>query len=295
MSKRMKTGFRIILVLLGMVIIAYWALVASLPDVQTIENYRPESTVINLHNFNWDRAELAPVKKYVSLRRISPELRTAVIISEDDTFFGHSGININELKKAFQENWQKKRYARGASTITMQVARNAFLTKKKSIVRKIKEILLARKLERVWSKQQIFEYYLNIAEWGPNVYGVEAAAYYYFNKPAAQLNLAEATLLAGILPNPIRLNPFVNWAGARKRQARVLRLMRNARLINDAEYQNLLAQEINLRGSQPKLVIDEINTAPQASIFDSSLQDVAIPDSIRKQADTTGIIFLPEE
>ncbi len=295
MSKRMKTGFRIILVLLGMVIIAYWALVASLPDVQTIENYRPESTVINLHNFNWDRAELAPVKKYVSLRRISPELRTAVIISEDDTFFGHSGININELKKAFQENWQKKRYARGASTITMQVARNAFLTKKKSIVRKIKEILLARKLERVWSKQQIFEYYLNIAEWGPNVYGAEAAAYYYFNKPAAQLNLAEATLLAGILPNPIRLNPFVNWAGARKRQARVLRLMRNARLINDAEYQDLLAQAINLRGSQPKLVIDEINTASKASIFDSSLQDVAIPDSIRKQADTTGIIFLPEE
>ncbi len=295
MSKRMKTGFRIMLVLLGMAIIAYWALVASLPDVQTIENYRPESTVINLHNFNWDRAELAPVKKYVSLRRISPELRTAVIISEDDTFFGHSGININELKKAFQENWQKKRYARGASTITMQVARNAFLTKKKSIVRKIKEILLARKLERVWSKQQIFEYYLNIAEWGPNVYGAEAAAHYYFNKPAAQLNLAEATLLAGILPNPIRLNPFVNWAGARKRQARVLRLMRNARLINDAEYQDLLAQEINLRGSQPKLVIDEINPAPKASIFDSSLQDVAIPDSIRKQADTTGIIFLPEE
>lgn len=295
MSKRVKIGFRIILILLGLAIIAYWGLVSSLPDVETIENYRPESTVINLHNFNWDRAQLAPVQKYVPLSRISRELRTAVIISEDDTFFGHSGINIHELKKAFQENWQKKRYARGASTITMQVARNAFLTKKKSIVRKVKEILLAKKLERVWTKQRIFEYYLNIAEWGPNVYGVEAAAYYYFNKPAEQLNLAEATLLAGILPNPIRLNPFINWTGARKRQARVLRLMRNARLIDEVEYQDLLAQEVNLRGSQPKLVRDEIKTVPPASIFDSSLQDVRIPEHVRQQADSTGIIFLPEE
>ncbi|MDZ7318171.1 MAG: transglycosylase domain-containing protein [candidate division KSB1 bacterium] len=291
----MKIVFRFIILVVGIVVVAYWALVASLPDVETIENYRPESTVINLHNFNWERGQVAPVQKYVSLSRISPELRTAVIISEDDTFFGHSGININELKKAFQENWQKKRYARGASTITMQVARNAFLTKKKSIIRKVKEILLAKRLERVWTKQRIFEYYLNIAEWGPNVYGAEAAAYYYFNKPAAQLNLAEATLMAGILPNPIRLNPFVNWSGARRRQARVLRLMRNARLISDVEYQDLLAQEVSLRGSEPKLVIDEIKTTPPPSIFDSSLQDAAIPESVRQQADTTGIIFLPEE
>ena len=295
MSSRTKTIFKLFAIILVGLLIGYCVIVANLPDVTTIENYRPESTVINLTNFNWGRANSAPVMKYVPLSRISPELRTAVIISEDDTFFGHSGINLTELKKAFQENLQKKRYARGASTISMQVARNAFLTKKKTITRKIQEILLTRKIEKLWSKQKIFEYYLNIAEWGPNIYGAEAAARYYFDKPAAQLNLAEASLLSGILPNPNVLNPFENWSGAKKRQARVLKLMRNAKLINDEEFKNLIAQEIYLRGSQPILVEEEKLLVPEISIFDSALKDPRIPEQYKQQADTTGIIFLPEE
>ncbi|MCU0644058.1 MAG: transglycosylase domain-containing protein [bacterium] len=293
MSNRTKNIFRGFAFLIALIILGYWLLIASLPGVTTIENYRPESTVIDLSNFNWDKDIVAPVRKYVPLSKISPELRTAVLISEDDTFFGHSGINITELKKAFQENLEKKRYARGASTITMQVVKNAFLTQQKTLTRKIKEILLAKKIEKIWSKQKIFEYYLNIAEWGHNIYGAEAAARYYFNKPASQLDLAEASLLAGMLPNPKILNPFKNWNRVKNRQQRVLRLMRNARLITDQEFENLLSQTIYLRGSAPKF--EERPMIPDVSIFDEALKDPRIPKEFKDKADSTGIIFIPED
>jgi len=293
MSNTKKNIIKISGLLLLLIIIGIGLLMESLPKVTEIESYQPESTVYNLDQFDWNKKILAPVRKYVPLRQISPELRTAVIISEDDTFFGHSGINLTELKKAFQENLKKKRYARGASTLTMQVARNAFLTKQKTLIRKVKEIILARRLEKSWSKQKIFEYYLNIAEWGKNIYGAEAAARFYFDKPAAQLNLAEASILAGILPNPIVLNPFHNWSAVKKRQLRVLKLMRNAKLISDDEYKSLISQEVYLRGSKPSVV--EYDKTPEISIFDQALQDPRIPEQLKRHADSTGIIFLPEE
>ncbi len=271
MAVSKKNILKIILVFFGLIIVGYWLLLASLPGVADITQFQVKSTVSNLEHFEWKNRKLAPVRKYVPLRQISPELRTAVIISEDDTFFRHSGINLTELKKAFQENLKKKRFARGASTITMQLARNAFLTKKKTIVRKIREILLAKRIEQVWSKQKIFEYYLNIIEWGENIYGVEAAARYYFDKPASRLNLAEASLLAGILPNPIVLSPFDNWSGVKRRQIRVLKLMRYARLITEDEVKTLAAQEIYLRGSKPKWVEYDLNR--EISIFEKALRE----------------------
>lgn len=267
-------------------------LIESLPSRSEIENFRPESTVSRLNKFDWSKRSLAPVRKYVPLRQISTELRTAVLISEDDTFFEHSGINLTELKKAFQENLKKKRYARGASTITMQVARNAFLTKKKTLIRKLKEIILAKRIEKIWTKQKIFEYYLNIVEWGDNIYGAEAAAYFYFDKPASQINMAEATILAGMLPNPIVLNPFKNWPAVKKRQLRVLKLMRNAKLLTDEEYDSLVDAPIYLRGTQP-LIPEQV--MPDSSLFEKALQDPRIPQELKQQADTTGIIFIPEE
>lgn len=288
-----KNILKIIGFILVVIVLITLFLIFNLPSISEIESYKPESTVYSLDHFDWSKKDAALVRKYVPLHQISPELRSAVIISEDDTFFGHSGINLTELKKAFQENLKKKRYARGASTITMQLARNAFLTKKKSLFRKIKEILLARKIEKVWSKQQIFEYYLNVAEWGSNIYGAEAAARFYFDKPAAQLNLSEASLLAGMLPNPVVLNPFNNWEAVKKRQLRVLKLMRNAKLISEDEYDNLVSQPVYLRGSKPLRI--EYDEMPEISIFEKAMKDPRIPERLKRQADSTGIIFLPEE
>jgi len=293
MANSKRNIFKILLLFFGLLVIGYLILLASIPGGSEIRDFQFESTVYRLEHFDWSNRKLAPVRKYVPLGQISPELRTAVIISEDDTFFEHSGINLTELKKAFQENLKKKRFARGASTITMQLARNAFLTKKKTIIRKIKEILLAKRIEKIWGKQKIFEYYLNIAEWGENIYGAEAAAHYYFDKPASQLNLAEASMLAGILPNPILLNPFDNWSGAKKRQTRVLNLMRNARLITTDEYKKLVAQDIYLRGSRPLWI--EYEDVLDISIFEKALQDPRIPEKLKKKADSLGIILLPGE
>lgn len=274
------------------VVLAYLMVFSGLPSEKKILEYKPETTVVNLINFNWDREIIVLVRKYIPLKMISKELRKAVVISEDDLFFQHSGINMNEVKKAFEENLEKKRFARGASTITMQLARNAFLFKKKTITRKLKEIIIAKRIEKYLDKRTILEYYLNVIEWGPNIYGAEAAAYYYFDKSASKLNLAEASLLAAILPNPIYYNPFTNLRGARRKQSRVLKLMKDSHLITSAKMKQIMNDSIYLRGQKPS--IKDLIQKLDMSSFDSMLRNPRMPDSLKIKADSTGIIYLPE-
>ncbi len=137
---------------------------------------------------------------WVPLERISPNLRTAVIVSEDGQFCRHHGVDWGELKEAIDS--ASDGIARGGSTISMQVVKNLFLWPSRSYVRKAIEIPLAYIVEVVWSKRRILEIYLNIAEWGPGVFGAEAAARYHFRKPATQLGPRESALLAVSLPNP---------------------------------------------------------------------------------------------
>jgi monofunctional glycosyltransferase len=144
----------------------------------------------------------------VSLKKISPQLQRAVIASEDGRFCMHNGIDFDAVQDAVEDYGERGRL-RGASTISMQVARNVFLWTGGGVVRKVLEAPLALSLDAFWSKRHILEIYLNIAEWGPNIFGAEAAAQYYFHKPAAALSSYEAARLAAILPNPIR------WSAAR--------------------------------------------------------------------------------
>lgn len=136
------------------------------------------------------------------LKQISPYLQRAVINAEDDSFYDHQGVDMEAVKKAAKYNLKKKRFARGASTITMQLARNLYLSPQKSILRKVEELSIALKLERELSKNRILEIYLNVVEWGNGIYGAEAAARHYFKKSAKNLTPQEATLLASILPRP---------------------------------------------------------------------------------------------
>ena len=141
----------------------------------------------------------------VSINKISPNLQRAVIASEDGRFCMHNGIDFNAVQDAVEEYGERGRL-RGASTISMQVARNVFLWTGGGVVRKALEAPLALSLDAFWSKRHILEIYLNIAEWGPGVFGAEAAAQYYFRKPAAALSNYEAARLAAVLPNPMRWN-----------------------------------------------------------------------------------------
>jgi monofunctional biosynthetic peptidoglycan transglycosylase len=141
----------------------------------------------------------------VSLNRVSPHLQRSVIASEDGRFCMHNGIDFDAVAEAVDDFGEGGKL-RGASTISMQVSRNVFLWTGGGAVRKVLEAPLALSLDAAWSKRHILEIYMNIAEWGPGIFGAEAAAQYYFHKPAAALSAYEAARLTAILPNPIRWN-----------------------------------------------------------------------------------------
>lgn len=141
---------------------------------------------------------------WVSSKNISPQMKLAVIAAEDQLFTSHWGFDFKSLKQAIEENMQGGRL-RGASTLTQQTAKNLYLWGDKSLFRKAIEAYLTILIELLWDKQRILEVYLNIIEFGPGIYGVEAASREYFRKNAAQLSSAEAALLAAVLPNPYRL------------------------------------------------------------------------------------------
>lgn len=141
-------------------------------------------------------------KNYVTLNQISPFLQNAVVVSEDGAFWEHEGIDWVELKKSFETNLEKGRFVRGGSTITQQLAKNVYLYPEKSLWRKIKEAIIAIRIERRYSKKLILEKYLNVVEFDKGVYGIRQAARHYFNKSPADLTIAESAWLAFLLPNP---------------------------------------------------------------------------------------------
>ena len=153
------------------------------------------------------RGELARVtQRWVPYDQISPTLRRAVLVAEDDAFFEHGGLDWNEINASMRKNLEAHRVVRGGSTITQQLARNLFLGDRRTLTRKLTEALLAIRLERALSKRRIFELYLNLIEWGDGIYGIEAAARHYFGVPAAGLNPRQSVLLAAVIINPHRFS-----------------------------------------------------------------------------------------
>jgi monofunctional biosynthetic peptidoglycan transglycosylase len=141
-------------------------------------------------------------KAWVPLSQISPHLRRSILLSEDYTFYHHNGIDVEAIKAALEDWWEEGGRLRGASTITQQVAKNLFLSRKRSIFRKAKEICIALYMEKYMSKGKILETYLNIVEFGPKLYGVSNASSVYFHKGAGSLTARESAFLSMLLPNP---------------------------------------------------------------------------------------------
>jgi monofunctional biosynthetic peptidoglycan transglycosylase len=164
-------------------------------------------------------------KDWVPYRKISPNMIQAVVASEDNRFMEHWGIDVKAVQKAVDYN-KRHRRKRGASTITQQVAKNVFLWPARTYIRKGFEIYFTVLIEAIWSKKRIMVVYLNVAETGNGLYGVEAAAQKYFHKSALKLTRGEAALIAAALPNPRGRNPGNPSAYLMRRQARILNLMR---------------------------------------------------------------------
>ena len=140
--------------------------------------------------------------EWVEYSRISRHLKRAVIASEDAKFTGHEGFDWDGIQKAYEKNWQKGRIVAGGSTISQQLAKNLFLSNKRTPWRKLEEVVITWMLERMMSKRRIFEIYLNGIEWGNGVFGAEAAARHYYKTSAANLSASQAAKLAAMIPNP---------------------------------------------------------------------------------------------
>lgn len=141
-------------------------------------------------------------QQWVPYARISIHLKRAIIAAEDAKFVDHEGFDWDGIQKAMEKNQKKGRFVAGGSTISQQLAKNLFLTPNKSYFRKAEEAIITLMLESLWSKERIFEVYLNVIEWGNGVFGAEAAARHYYNVSAAQLGPEQAARLAGMVPNP---------------------------------------------------------------------------------------------
>jgi monofunctional biosynthetic peptidoglycan transglycosylase len=200
----------------------------TLPDVRPLKTTNPSTTAFMELR---DREALAGgrkprrVQRWASYGRISPDLKRAVLVAEDDAFWQHEGIDIGQLQESIEIDWARGKFSRGGSTITQQLAKNLYLSPSKNPLRKLRELIIARRLEAELKKARILELYLNVIEWGDGVYGVDGAARSYFQKSAAELGPAEAALLAAAIVNPRVLSPAHPSARLLRRQQLILRRM----------------------------------------------------------------------
>jgi monofunctional biosynthetic peptidoglycan transglycosylase len=211
-------------------------------------------------------------QEWIEYRHISPNLKRAVLVAEDAAFWSHDGLDYDELRKAIEIDWQEGRMVRGASTITQQLAKNLYLSPSKNPLRKLRELIIARRLEAELEKARILEIYLNVIEWGDGVYGAEAAARTYFGVSASALGPTESALLAGAIINPRLLNPANPTKRLRNRQRLILARMRVVRppsetapaLTDDA------AAAVSEAGAEPEAASDEAHGPIDEALSDET-------------------------
>jgi len=201
--------------------------------------------------------------KWVAYGRISPYLRRAVLVAEDNSFYEHEGIDTKGVKEAFERNWKRGKITHGGSTITQQLAKNLYLSPSRNPIRKVREYFIARSMEKHLTKKRILEIYLNVVEMGERVYGAEAAARHYFKKSASALSTREAALLAGCLPNPRVMNPGKPNKRLRARQRMILSRMRR--------WGYLLEREVLTEKKPEAAKTETTDTAATAPVTDTDL------------------------
>lgn len=209
----MKNALRIILFALIVLLLAFLGISAFLwlttPGVAWLRMKNPRETAMMISRENREQGQ--PGQRYwdwVRLKKISPYLIQAVIINEDVEFYKHKGFNFRAIRDAVKADLRAGKIIRGGSTITQQLAKNLFLKPSRSLMRKIREALISFQMEKELTKERILEIYLNVIEWGPGVYGAEAASQFYFKKPASELRLSEAIRLASVVSSPLKYSPL---------------------------------------------------------------------------------------
>ena len=220
---------RLVLGLLAVLLLWLGYELLTFPDTAALAKQNPKTTAF----MDQRREVLRDAGKddtlqyrFVSYGRISPYLRRAVLVAEDDQFYEHEGVDVEAMRDAFKRDWKRRKITHGGSTITQQLAKNLYLSPSRNPLRKVREYFIARSLEKNLSKKRILELYLNVVEMGERVYGAEAASRFYFKKSASDLSTSQAALLAGCLPNPRIMNPGAPNKRLRARQRMILSRMK---------------------------------------------------------------------
>lgn len=232
----------LLLIVLGIAAAGALYLYLSLPNVSYLKTRNPRTTAL----IEQRQREAQHAGKEFKVRQIwvgfdaIPELlKEAVRVAEDARFYEHEGIDYEEMSEAVKKNLERGRWSRGASTITQQLAKNLYLSTEKSLIRKLKEFLLALRLEDELTKNRILHLYLNVIEFGPGIFGVEAAARHYFGKSAGQLTLEEIVRLTAVIPKPLSENPTRNSRWLKWRAGWILSTLRKTGHISADQYQQV--------------------------------------------------------
>ena len=224
---------------MGVAITSFVLLLAypNLPSIEALTDYQPK---IPLRVYTADGVLIGEFgeerRSRVRIEDVPPVMKNAILAAEDERFYQHTGVDYVGVLRAAYSNLLTGGKRQGASTITMQVARNFFLSSEKTLTRKVYEALLAFKIEASLNKEQILEIYINQIYLGQRAYGFAAAAQIYFGKPLAQMSAAEAAMLAGLPKAPSSFNPVVNPKRAKQRQLYVLRRMREIGYLTEEQY-----------------------------------------------------------
>ena len=244
---------------LGALVLYVLYLAVSLYLMPPVTQLRDRKTNLSIQVKDWHGhyhpMVVGPANRYwTPLASIPAEMKWAVILAEDSGFYRHEGIDVKAIKNAIKYDLEKKSFARGASTITQQVAKNLFLSREKTLTRKAKELYLAKRMEQELTKGRIIELYLNVIELGPMIHGVGHGARYYFGKTAANLSPRECAFLAAMLPGPrLAYNPYKNLGKVLKRSNMILRLLASKGVLSPEEYRLALAEIPNVGRMQKKV------------------------------------------
>lgn len=235
----------LILAVIVILLVLISALFLTIPDVSYLKNEKPSTTAlieIRKQQAHERNSKFYLHQNWVALIDIPELLQKTIRITEDSGFYDHNGVDWTELKESVVKNFEKGEYARGGSTITQQLSKNLFLSTEKSIFRKLKEILITFKLEDELSKSRILYLYLNIIEFGPGVFGVQAASQYYFMKNVQDLTLEEMIRLTAIIPQPLKINAAGNSKWLMWKCRWILNKLLLYKYISDEEYNLVLPQ-----------------------------------------------------
>ncbi|MBL7663614.1 MAG: transglycosylase domain-containing protein [Bacteriovoracaceae bacterium] len=217
-------------------------------DIEILKTHYPHTVGMDGKKVNYEFKPRPPAH-WVRLDQISSPMRRAVVITEDWAFYDHEGVDFNQVRVIVQEFLVSRRFTRGGSTITQQLVKNILLYPDKTIWRKMKEIVLAKKMEMTLTKYRILELYLNVIEVGPGLYGVQKGAQHYFGKNASELDAREAAFIAMLLPNPKKYSESFRkkqlTAFARQRVRDILRKMKAVHVITEEQYLFMRSDHFN--------------------------------------------------